>query len=164
MIKIRKKNKIDNCKYCKKEFDHYTWDTQIFCCKKCSDNHRKVKVHCDVCNKELLKAKSQVDRNKLNYCSRKCYEIRRKEGLTRIKRGTEYFSNLLTNSSCTCGETHTFLLQIHHIDSNPQNNKETNLEIVCANCHIKRHLKQNKDGTFIYNTKYLTNKELLKLL
>lgn len=160
----RVKNEIGTCELCGKEFKHYSWDKQRFCSKKCANNHKKVKVICDVCGKETLKPKSVVDRNEKNYCSRECYN-KRSSDVKKIKRSTEFYQSLLTNGKCIdCGEDKYYLLQIHHIDSNPSNNVIDNLEIVCANCHIKRHLKFDKNNRYVYEPKELTDRSLLTKL
>ena len=41
------------------------------------------------------------------------------------------------------------------------NNEENNLEVVCANCHIRRHLKFDGEK-LIYNAKTLTSEDILK--
>jgi len=121
---MRKKNKIDNCELCNKEFEHYSWDSQ-------------------------------------KYCSRDCYNFR--NGIQKkLKRGTAYYKDLLNKSSCECGETKPYLLQIHHIDGNHNNNDKDNLEIVCPTCHVKRHLKKNKLNEWVYHPKSLTDRNLLK--
>jgi len=74
---------------------------------------------------------------------------------------------MLANGKCAgCGIDRFYLLQIHHIDGNNGNNDAENLEIVCANCHIKRHLKKRKkDGRFVYHPKgSLTPRHLLPSL
>jgi len=119
---------------------------------------KKVQLNCCVCGLEITKYVSDYTRrrNKNNYCSKDCYNNRRKENLKRLKRGTQYYDNLLTNSKCSCGIEEKYLLQIHHIDGNHNNNIPENLEIVCANCHVKRHLKKNKNGELVYHPKSLT--------
>jgi hypothetical protein len=157
----REKNKVDNCLHCGVEFLHYSWDTQKYCSKICVNIKEKVEVSCVVCNTLILKSKSNVERNDKNYCSRKCYNFR--NGLhKKLKRNTAFYKELLKVSTCNCGEKTLFLLQIHHIDGNNRNNKKDNLEVVCANCHIKRHLTQNKNGVWIYNPKVLTDRSFLK--
>ena len=160
----RVKNAIGICELCGKEFKHYSWDTQRFCSKECANNHKKVKVKCDICGKEILKPKSVVDRNEKNYCSRECYN-KRSIDVKKIKRSTEFYQSLLTNGKCvSCGESRYYLLQIHHIDSDPSNNILENLEIVCANCHIKRHLRLDQNSRYIYAPKELTDRHLLNKL
>ena len=160
-MKIRKKNSISLCLNCSKEFNHFSWDKQKYCSKTCSNNKDKVKVLCSVCNISILKSKSTTDRNTKNYCSRDCYNFR--NGVQKnLKRETAYYKDLLDNSSCECGETKSYLLQIHHIDGNHHNNDKSNLEIVCPTCHVKRHLKKNKLGELVYHPKSLTDRNLLK--
>ncbi len=47
-----------------------------------------------------------------------------------------------------CNNTHwldiKIPLELHHKDANPKNNKLENLEIICANCHYYRHLKDRE--------------------
>jgi len=163
MSKLRIKNKVDNCELCGNEFKHYSWDKQRYCSKDCAYKKSKVEQVCLVCDKITLKSKSLSNRNNKNYCSRECYNLRN-VAAKRLKRGTAFWENLLNNSSCECGENKTYLLQIHHIDGNHQNNDMENLEIVCPTCHVKRHLKKNKLGKWIYHPKSLTDRQLLKTL
>jgi hypothetical protein len=160
-MKIRKKNKTDLCLLCNNEFLHYTWDTQKYCSTKCSNNKDKIEVLCTVCDTSILKSKSLAERNNKNYCSRKCYNFR--NGIhKKLKRNTAFYKDLLNTTSCKCGEKTLYLLQIHHIDGINKNNENSNLEVVCANCHVKRHLKQNKEGIWVYHPKSLTDRLLLE--
>lgn len=155
----RVKNKKDICIVCNKEFKHYTWDKQLYCSKECYYKlikEKKPKHNCASCGEEIEVSKYRNTRNEEYYCNRDCYNKRRKISLKRLKRGTKYYDNLLNNSKCKCGVLDKYLLQIHHKDGNHNNNEPNNLEIVCANCHIKRHLKKDKKGNLIYNPKYLT--------
>lgn len=81
--------------------------------------------------------------------------------MKRLKRGTKFYDDLLKNSSCECGVSEKYLLQIHHKDGNNDNNNSDNLEIMCANCHIRRHLRRNKKGELVYHTKSLSKLELV---
>ncbi len=122
-----------------------------------------MEIKCENCDKDITKYKRDLDRNELNYCSRECYNNRRKKNLKRLKRHTKYYTDYINNNPCKCGIKEYYLLQIHHIDGNHNNNIPENLEVVCANCHIKRHLKQRiKDGKWVYHPKSLTNRSLLK--
>ena len=160
-MKIRKKNKTDLCLLCNNEFLNYTWDTQKYCSTKCSNNKDKIEVLCTVCDTSILKSKSLAERNNKNYCSRKCYNFR--NGIhKKLKRNTAFYKDLLNTTSCKCGEKTLYLLQIHHIDGINKNNENSNLEVVCANCHVKRHLKQNKEGIWVYHPKSLTDRLLLE--
>lgn len=123
---------------------------------------RKLNLNCEVCGIRIEKYSRDIRRNKLFYCSRECYNFRRKQDLTRLKRTTKYYDQLLSNAICECGEKSKYLLQIHHIDGNNKNNLPDNLEIVCANCHVKRHLKKLGSGEYVYHPRSLTDRSLLK--
>lgn len=161
--KNRKKNATDNCLKCGKEFHHYKWDTQLYCSIKCSRIRNKVKVSCINCGEETYKANYTIKRNDFNYCGRECYNSRKTEGLRKIKRHTSFFMNLVENG-CECGIKEYYLLQVHHKDGDNSNNQLNNFEVVCANCHIKRHLKLNKKGKLVYHPNTLTSTEILKLI
>lgn len=124
----------------------------------------KLKAKCLVCNVEFVTTPYRRDRNQKQYCSRKCYDSRRKENLKRLKRSTRFYQELLETTPCKCGVSEVFLLQIHHIDGNHHNHYPENLEIVCANCHIKRHLKVVENGELVYHPASLTHPEILKKL
>lgn len=117
---------------------------------------KAIKINCSTCNKEMSKYDRDLKRNNKNYCSRECYDGRRSENLKRLKRHTKYYNDLLDSSVCKCGISEKYLLQIHHMDGNKNNNSPNNLEIVCANCHVKRHLKKNKKGELVYHPRSLT--------
>lgn len=67
----------------------------------------------------------------------------------------------LENPVCEgCGENKRYLLTLHHVDGNRKNNVQDNFEVVCFNCHGKRHLKL-VEKHWIYCTAALTPRELL---
>jgi hypothetical protein len=66
-------------------------------------------------------------------------------------------------NGCKCGEKRPYVLLVHHIDGNDQNNVKENLEIVCANCHMIRHLKL-VDGVWCYCTLSLTPRDKIEEL
>jgi hypothetical protein len=62
-----------------------------------------------------------------------------------------------------CGDRRKYLLCVHHKDGDTENNIADNLEIVCWNCHIKRHLKLvNKE--WVYCSSALTPRHFLESL
>ncbi len=124
-----------------------------------SMENKKTNYRCATCGNEVFLRKYQKERNDKYYCNRECYNNRRKDNLKRLKRGTQYYNNLLENSTCACGVSEKYLLQIHHIDGNHNNNIPENLEVVCANCHVKRHLRKNKKGELVYHSQSLTKVE-----
>lgn len=64
---------------------------------------------------------------------------------------------------CDCGEDRKYLLVVHHKDGSRDNNAKSNLEIVCSNCHMKRHLYK-KNNQWVYWSSQLTDRTLLKSL
>ena len=163
--KIRKKNKEDVCPQCSNSFLHFKWDKQEFCSNMCyydSLRDKRPKHNCASCGKEIGTIIYRERRSNEYYCNRECYDNRRKKNLKRLKRHTKFYDTLLEESQCECGVNDKFLLQIHHKDGNHNNNEPNNLEIVCGNCHIKRHLKKNKKGEYVYHPKSLTHREILK--
>jgi hypothetical protein len=148
-----------------------------FCCRECLYKFQKntIKIKCDYCDNICEKTQTQLKNRKSNlvFCSREC-----KDKAQRLESGKK-FNNLRPdhygigngkynynknafnnkpNKCVDCGEDKKYLLCVHHIDGNRKNNVLENLEIVCANCHRKRHLSLI-DGEWCYNTKFLTNRE-----
>lgn len=127
--------------------------------------------------KFLKKKLSHLNNSKsgLYFCNRKCKDKAQKLGgikeIMPSHYGTSEISNKtfiesIENPQCAgCGENKIYLLCVHHIDGNHDNNIKENFEIVCGNCHIKRHLKFNKiENTWIYHCASLTPRNLLNEL
>jgi hypothetical protein len=51
-----------------------------------------------------------------------------------------------------CDVVDTRILTVHHIDRNQKNNDDSNLEILCWNCHVIEH-REKQDGMFANLTK-----------
>jgi hypothetical protein len=132
---------------------------------------------CFQCKKKFWRVLSSIKNYRHGYyfCSRKCKEkaqsldgtcldirpLHYKNGVASyIKRA---FSKLL-NKCVSCGEDKKYLLIVHHKDGNRNNPFLDNLEIVCHNCHCKRHLRLNKKRELVFDTKCLTPLEELKVL
>ena len=147
------------CKYCGKIIP-YEKRVNDFCNHSCATSYNNVGVVrnkpslptyslCLNCGKEITKG------NK--YCNNTCKaEYERKEYIKRWKAGKEsgiigkdkiatavkvYLREKYKNSCQCCGwheiNPYTGLvpLQIHHIDGDCLNNKESNLQLLCPNCH-----------------------------
>lgn len=63
--------------------------------------------------------------------------------------------------SACCVEKDPWLIVVHHIDGDKRNNKKSNLEVLCANCHCARHLKLIK-GKWVFDFKALTPRNVVK--
>lgn len=47
--------------------------------------------------------------------------------------------NYYDNKCCKCGFSNIDALEVHHKDKNRSNNEISNLEVLCANCHVLTH-------------------------
>ncbi len=59
----------------------------------------------------------------------------------------EKYNEQRINSKCEVCKRTFYLLQIHHIDKNRENNIRSNLMFICQKCHVKIHY-----GGFIKDT------------
>lgn len=110
-------------------------------------NGTRLTVNCAHCNKKFTIPKSKLDKSKsgLVFCSRECKDI----GQMYIKniQPSHYKNKSYRNKAlkikgykCNkCGNEDKDVLQVHHRDKNRDNNSLENLEVLCANCHIKEH-------------------------
>ena len=161
-MKTRKKNTKTPCANCGIIFEHFSWDGRKYCSKKCHYNKLKVTSTCMWCGRDFLVHRSRYKRSKGRmFCSRECYNEDNYTNTKKIKRSTKFIQDLLTKSMCECGVSKKYLLEIHHIDGNNSNNAKENMEIVCGNCHMKRHMKKNKLDEWIYHPKSLTPRDEL---
>lgn len=172
-----------SCEICSKEFITRVTraETQKCCSSGCSSKLNsklnRVQCKCAWCDTLFDRQKNKLHNSKsgLFFCNRKCKENAQKlGGITEIMPdhyGAGLYSNeslvkelKQENKNCVdCGENKYYLLCIHHIDSNRKNNTRENLEVVCFNCHAKRHLVL-KDSVWVINFKTLTPREKLKEL
>jgi hypothetical protein len=175
------KNNKYKCEFCNKEYLRKSSQKGKFCSLECFHENRRgetsKEVVCENCNKKFRRSLSKIKRTKynFNFCSNKCKgqaqslsgncpEIRA-FGVSG-KRICERLKSITDVSECVdCNENRDYMLCVHHIDGNPKNNPidGSNWEIVCRNCHRKRHLVKKNEG-WVYNTKFLTPRHLLKTL
>jgi endogenous inhibitor of DNA gyrase (YacG/DUF329 family) len=151
------------CEKCKKPFD--TLSSEIkrgygrFCSRECSaqrprlKNRKRVKVICSRCKKKFEKKLSSLNRSKsgLYFCTRRCKDLAQRiiggikdiqpshYGITNTNYRAIAFRHLPHRcNSCNFDEI-VELLQVHHKDCNRENNRISNLEILCPTCHEKYH-------------------------
>jgi predicted HNH restriction endonuclease len=118
-------------------------------------------------NKPCCHCGLPTKRSSYRYCSNRCqldfqyqsYVSRWKEGKVSGSRGINtknisahirrYLYEKYSNSCSACRwskihpATAKVMLEIHHIDGNPNNNSEENLLLLCPNCHSLTHNFKN---------------------
>lgn len=152
--------KICICEICKVEFPTRLNRLGKCCSRKCtaklSSLNNSTLSQCTWCKKDFRRKNSQLTTDKsksgLYFCTRKCKDEAQKLGgvqeIMPSHFGTRESAYSLKDcdllgflEKCVdCGIDKRYLLTLHHIDGNRENNIKTNLEIVCGNCHMKRHL------------------------
>lgn len=175
---IRRKAEWHNCKKCNKSFlrrvAKKTKGTE-YCSRDCfNESSRNRTEHCcSQCGKKFTRTKSQLTNSKhgFYFCSRickdsaqsmdgKCSDIRPSHYGT----GKSVYSDVafrnLPNKCVDCGITEGYLLVVHHKDGDRKNPSLENLEIVCCNCHAKRHLRFEIDK-WVFDSKSLTPRDKL---
>ena len=176
---IKRKAEYHSCEYCGKEFlrRKNASRPKKYCCKKCHEISRKnrIIVQCSNCGKDIEKKVSQLKNAKhgFYFCNRKCKEEAQKLGgncpsirPSHFGTGTgehsyrDKMKKELMLGCIDCGIKEDYLLLVHHKDGNRQNNKKENLEVVCRNCHAKRHLYL-KDGKWCFHTASITPRDIL---
>ena len=150
-------------------------------CPKCSEErkqelyelHSKI-VKCAYCGKEIKRHLSKLSnsKNDLYFCCREHKDLAQRldsDELFDVMRPNHYGQgttidyrdrafSVYEHKCAICGyhdDDDISLLDVHHIDSNRENNDLSNLIIVCPNCHRKLTLKKYKlidRHTLIKNT------------
>lgn len=151
---------------------------QECCSSKCSGKLKQIRIPntCQQCGNTINRKPSDFKRSKHGayFCDRLCKE--KSQSLdgkcsrirpSHYKDGSSEYRNRmkseLAKGCVDCKEMRLYILVIHHKDGNRKNGSKDNLEVVCNNCHIKRHLFFNGE-TWIYNNKFLTPRNMLSVL
>lgn len=170
--------RLINCENCNEEVCVRIKDTKKYCGRVCAQKARRVerlKLNCASCNKEFFRTEKRLQLSKkgFNFCDRKCKEKAQQIGGIEEIQPSHYGDGTPTyaerafrfyGEKCTdCEVTFKPLLEVHHIDGNRDNGSIDNLEVVCKNHHLLRHLKYNKkDNNWTLSFKSLTPREKLK--
>ena len=160
MVEKYKRNPNTKCCICNK--DIYKRPAQIeksggrvFCSQACFGISCRREVPCVVCGKMILGGANKKT------CSRSCSNIHR-EGIRykmnnphdKVKSQRSIKIRLLKErgGNCTrCNYNKYEILQVHHKDRDRNNNKMSNLELICPNCHYEEHYLEKSWLKNIYN-------------
>jgi len=151
-----------------------------YCSKKCHEKSCKnrIIVKCANCGKEIERTPSKLKlaRHGFSFCNRKCKEEAQKLGgkCPEIRpahfgtgNGEHHYRELMQQEiklGCVdCFNKTIYMLVVHHIDGNRKNNVKENLEVVCKNCHAKRHFKIKEEKWSFWSAS-LTPREMLDQL
>lgn len=141
------------CEHCEKRFFAPTHANARFCSKGCAALSRRsprVEILCATCGRSSRRMLGKLagSRSGLYFCNRKCKETgQRIGGLAAIQPphygSAGYNRNFLIRvrgHRCEACAGTSWLgrpmpLEVHHIDGNRQNNADSNLQLLCCNCH-----------------------------
>jgi len=181
IIESGRKRKAEKhiCICCKKEFlrRKNAPKPKKYCSKNCHEISRtnRIKVNCSNCGREIERTPSKLKLAKhgFYFCDRECKEEAQKLGgkcpeirPAHFGTGTGEYSyresmkEEIKLGCVDCSNKITYLIAVHHKDGDRKNNNKSNLEVVCKNCHAKRHLFF-KDGEWHFWTQALTPREML---
>ena len=129
-------------------------------CPQCIEEERakryaeqRVELICAYCNQTFIRSKSSLNKSKsgLYFCCREHKDLAQRiengEMFKEIRpshygNGKEVYRDIAfreySHKCAVCGyDEDVDILQVHHKDSNRNNNDKTNLCILCPNCHAK---------------------------
>lgn len=147
---------------------------QPSCSRKCTVLRRRkgtiVEVICSQCGKSFERTRGRIRSKHGQFCSKLCKDIGQSlRGNCPEIRPSHYGTAKVPNyrtlvdithcALCRCDEV--YLLVVHHIDGNRENNDLDNLRILCFNCHGRHHLYE-ANGEWRYSTSALTPLSKLK--
>lgn len=139
------------CLICGNEFEHISSRATKakYCSRSCYYKAMKQKGKtiyiCKHCGKDFRAPKST---NRI-YCSKDCVGKASKElwnpNASSIRRTMNRKGMLHQCERCGYS-TEPSILGVHHKDRNRKNNKQSNLEVLCPNCHSLEHMKHIPHG------------------
>jgi len=141
------------CLFCKKTLVKQDKESKTqyinrkYCNRKCySDSHGTIKTNCNNCGKPVSRNLAEVKKSKSGklFCSRSCSS----SVANKLRNGAKnpnYLNgkgsyrqkalNYYKNKCEICGYDIIDVLEVHHIDSNRNNNNLSNLKILCPTHH-----------------------------
>ena len=172
----RRKGENYICDNCNKEFIGRKNKQRLYCSRECSHQAKtnRIQLQCGYCKNTIEKTASKLKNSKsgLVFCDKKCKDKAQSiQGGCKDIQPSHYGSETgiikklirkASNPKCIdCPEDRRWALQTHHVDGNRKNNDIKNIEVVCATCHIKRHLFI-KDNKWMYSTRVLTPRDKIE--
>ncbi len=128
-------------------------------CRSCQEEQRQLRyessrqeVECSYCKKRFLKSKARLDnsRSGLHFCCREhkdlaqrlesgdSFDIMRPDHYGSLANYRELAFRTYEHKCACCDWCEDIrILEVHHIDSDRENNDISNLVILCPNCHRK---------------------------
>lgn len=156
----RRLGEYADCKQCGNQFVRRINSSnhakcKVFCSSECAskDRQSRITVKCFQCGKEIERRLSSYEssKNKIFFCGRECKDFAQSlEGGCKEIQPSHYGSEANYRYICReelkqgcvgCPVKELYKLTVHHKDGDRSNNVKSNLEVVCWNCHAKRHLK-----------------------
>lgn len=150
MAERYKRNPNTKCTICAKPIYRRPAETKrghVFCSQECYGVSNRKETPCIVCEAPILASANAET------CSRSCANKNRsgihyKIGSPKDKVKDERTIKLRLMASrekiCErCGYNKKEILNVHHKDRNKKNNDQTNLELLCPNCHAEEHYLKN---------------------
>lgn len=125
-----------------------------YCSRKCQYQGYKTGkyVKCSTCGEKTYKAQSALchSKSKKYFCDKSCFAVWKNthlligENHPSWKNGEGSYREIILRSGIkpicrSCKIVDIRVLLTHHIDGNRQNNKVSNLEWLCRNCHYLVH-------------------------
>ena len=122
--------------------------TKFYCGLSCINKKEVFWDKCHECGKLMpVTQKRHKTKSGFHYCSSSCANssnnriYKTRENHPNWKDGSSTYRSLGLSERCEdCGETRYYLLVVHHINKDRNENGKENLVTVCHNCHVLRHL------------------------
>lgn len=134
------------CKICSKTFSVISCrgKTAKFCSRPCYNKSLRgrgsVEHSCLHCQKKFWDSPCKLRK----FCSKACVGKSNKDtwnpAFTTVRKAMDSRGQIKSCNRCGYSEEPR-ILGVHHKDRNRKNNKKTNLEVLCPNCHSLEHLK-----------------------
>lgn len=120
---------------------------RVFCSASCYGLHCRKEIPCSNCGKLILsglnkKTCSRICANQQRTGSR--YKVNRlKDKATTLRRLKIKLFNERGEKCERCNYKKREVLQVHHKNKNHTDNRISNLELICPNCHYEEHYLRN---------------------